>query len=145
MTRDGLEHVAAAGPSARGPAAGRDYFVERDGQRFAGVHLLVELWGAHRLDDVEAVEAALREAARAARATVVHGHFHRFSSSGGVSGILVLAESHIGIHTWPERRFAAVDIFMCGDCDAYDAVPALRRAFRPDAMHVDEHRRGLPR
>ena len=130
------------GRDAARPADG-DYFVERDGVRFAGLHLLIDLWGARHLDDTGAIEAALREAAAAAGATVLKAHFHRFSNGGGVSGVVVLAESHISVHTWPECRFAAVDVFMCGGCDPHDAVPALRRAFAPETMRVDEQRRGL--
>ena len=125
------------------PAAGSDYFVEKDGQRFAGTHLFLDMWGARNLDDQVSIEAALRGAARDAGATVLHAHFHRFHASGGVSGVVVLAESHIGIHTWPERAFAAIDIFMCGECDPHDAVPALRDAFAPQSMQLGEHRRGL--
>ncbi len=121
----------------------KDYFVERNGLRFAGTHLLVDLWGAVGLDDPQAIDSALRAAALAARATILHGHFHHFSPNGGVSGVLVLAESHISIHTWPERGFAAIDIFMCGACDPYDALPALKSAFRPERMLLGEQRRGL--
>ena len=99
--------------------------------RFAGTHLLVDLWGASRLDDPDHIDAALREAALAAGATILHSHFHHFTPNGGVSGVVVLAESHISIHTWPERNFAAVDIFMCGACDPYLSVPVLQRAFTP--------------
>jgi S-adenosylmethionine decarboxylase len=120
----------------------KDYFVERDGMKFAGMHLLVDLWGASNLCDPAHIDAALREAAEAAGATILHGHFHHFSPNGGVSGVLVLAESHISIHTWPERDFAAVDIFMCGACDPYESVPALRRAFAPARVDLDEQRRG---
>lgn len=126
------------------PAHGdKDYFVERDGQRFAGMHLLVDLWGAEHLDEPRLIEATLREAALAANATVLTSHFHHFDSSGGVSGVIVLAESHISIHTWPERGFAAIDIFMCGACDPYRALPVLRRAFAPETVTVEEQRRGL--
>ncbi len=81
----------------------KDYFVEKDGVRFAGMHLLVDLWGAGNLTDPAAIDAALREAALAAGATILHSHFHHFEPNGGVSGVVVLAESHISIHTWPER------------------------------------------
>ena len=120
----------------------KDYFVERDGMRFAGTHLLVDLWGASRLDEPEHIDAALREAAVTAGATILHSHFHHFTPNGGVSGVVVLAESHISIHTWPERDFAAIDIFMCGACDPNDAIPVIRRAFTPDRIGVDEQRRG---
>lgn len=121
----------------------KDYFVERDGQRFAGMHLLLDLWGAENLRNPEAIDRALCAAAEAANATVLHSHFHHFSPDGGVSGVVVLAESHISIHTWPERDFAAIDIFMCGACDPYKSVPVLEAAFRPRKMTLDEQRRGL--
>ncbi len=120
----------------------RDYFVERDGQRFAGTHLLVDLWGATNLDKPALIDTALRTAAVCAGATILHSHFHHFTPNGGVSGVVVLAESHISIHTWPERAFAAVDIFMCGACDPRDAVPVLKAAFHPSRVDVDEQRRG---
>ena len=120
----------------------KDYFVEKDGMKFAGTHLLVDLWGATNLDNPELIDAALRGAAIRAGATILHSHFHHFSPNGGVSGVVVLAESHISIHTWPERNFAAVDIFMCGDCDPHDAVPVLRDAFGPERVDLDEQRRG---
>ncbi len=120
----------------------KDYFVERDGMKFAGMHLLVDLWGASNLADPDHIDRALREAAMAAGATILHSHFHHFSPNGGVSGVIVLAESHISIHTWPERDFAAVDIFMCGACDPHLSVPVLRRAFTPERIELDEQRRG---
>src|SRR3989344_5516354 len=99
----------------------KDYFVERDGRVFAGTHLLIDFWGASRLDDLDHIKEALREAVLAAGATLLHIHLHHFSPNGGVSGVAVLAESHISVHTWPERGYAAFDIFMCGSCDPYDA------------------------
>lgn len=120
----------------------KDYFVEKDGVKFAGMHLLVDLWGASNLCDPEHIDRALRDAAEAAGATILHGHFHHFSPNGGVSGVLVLAESHISIHTWPERDFAAIDIFMCGACNPYEGLPALRAAFHPASVNLDEQRRG---
>ncbi|HEY0205094.1 MAG TPA: adenosylmethionine decarboxylase [Acetobacteraceae bacterium] len=120
----------------------KDYFVERDGMKFAGTHLLVDLWGATNLADPSLIDAALRDAAIRAGATILHSHFHHFTPNGGVSGVVVLAESHISIHTWPERNFAAVDIFMCGACDPHDAVPVLRNAFHPERVVLDEQRRG---
>ena len=122
--------------------ARKDYFVQRDGFTFAGMHLLVDLWGASNLDDSELIDSALRAAAVKAGATILHSHFHTFTPNGGVSGVVVLAESHISIHTWPERGYAAVDIFMCGACDPHQAVPVLRTAFQPERVDVGEQRRG---
>ena len=119
----------------------KDYFVERDGMKFAGMHLLVDIWDASQLDDPDHIDAVLREAATAASATILHSHFHNFTG-GGVSGVLVLAESHISIHTWPERNFAAIDIFMCGACDPYRSLPVIERAFAAGHLDVSEQRRG---
>ena len=119
-----------------------DYFVERDGMKFAGTHLLVDLWGASRLDEPEHIDTALRDAAIIAGATILHSHFHHFTPNGGVSGVVVLAESHISIHTWPERSFAAIDIFMCGACDPNKAIPVLQAAFTPARIDLNEQRRG---
>lgn len=123
--------------------APKDFFIERDGQIFAGVHLLIDVWGSDFLDNPEHIDAALRAGAIEAGATILHSHFHHFTPNAGVSGVVVLAESHLSIHTWPERRFASIDAFMCGACDPWKVVPALRTAFRPDRIEVQEHRRGI--
>jgi S-adenosylmethionine decarboxylase proenzyme len=80
-----------------------------------GRHLILEIWDAdpHLLDDAHALEQLLLQAARAANATVIQSVFHHFSPYG-VSGVVVIAESHLTIHTWPEYRYAAIDIFTCG-------------------------------
>ncbi len=122
--------------------AQKDYWIERDGQRFAGMHLLVDLWGATNLSEPDHIDRALREAAIVAGATILHSHFHHFTPNGGVSGVLVLAESHISIHTWPEKNFAAIDIFMCGDCDPHLGIPVIQAAFSPTRIDLDEQRRG---
>lgn len=121
----------------------KDYFIEQDGVRFAGNHVLVELWDAVNLDDPKLIDEALLQGARDAGATVLHSHFHHFSPYSGVSGVVVLAESHISIHTWPEKNYAAIDIFMCGDCDPHDALPAIKRVFQPGSVEVQHYRRGV--
>lgn len=121
----------------------KDHFVEKDGLRYAGTHLLVDLWGAKHLDDADLIEAALKECIGACGATLLYLHLHCFSENGGISGIAVLAESHISIHTWPERAYAAIDIFMCGDAQPIKAVPILRRFFEPSSVQLGEQKRGL--
>lgn len=120
----------------------KDYFITRDGVRFAGTHLLIDLWDAENLDDIKLIERTLCDGAEAAGATILHCHLHHFEPNGGVSGVLVLAESHISIHTWPEASYAALDVFMCGDCDPHKAIPALQKAFNPSKIGVDEQLRG---
>lgn len=120
----------------------KDYFIERGGDVFAGVHLLIDFWDATKLDDPEYMERAMKKAVDAAGATLLHIHLHHFTPNGGVSGVAVLAESHISVHTWPERGFAAFDVFMCGACDPHKALPALKAAFRPQRVELQEERRG---
>jgi S-adenosylmethionine decarboxylase len=120
-----------------------DHFVEKDGMRFAGTHLIIDLWHASHLDNIEAVETALRDSVEASGATLLKLDLHCFSPSGGITGVAVLAESHISIHTWPERAYAAIDVFMCGDADPHRAIEVLRHAFAPRMLTVSEHRRGV--
>ena len=121
----------------------KDYLVRKDGRAYAGSHVLIDFWGASNLTEPQLIEMTLREAAEACGATILHAHVHEFLSNGGVSGVAVLAESHISIHTWPELEFAAFDIFMCGNCAPELALPVLRRVFQPERERVDEHWRGL--
>lgn len=121
----------------------KDFFVRRQGVVFAGTHLLVELWQGQNLNDATLIDTALRTCVEVCGATLLHIHLHEFSENGGISGVAVLAESHISIHTWPEIGYAAIDIFMCGTCDPYKAVPILRQYFLPEAVQLSEHKRGI--
>lgn len=109
-----------------------------------GRHLLLELRGCDRalLDDHAVVERSLRVAAEAAGATVVQSVFHRFSPQG-VTGVVVLEESHFSVHTWPESGYAAADFFTCGDCRPELAVSILRDAFRAESVEVMSLDRGV--
>ena len=120
----------------------KDFFIERDGERFAGTHLIIDLKGASRLDDLKYIEETLIECIDKSKATLLHIHLHHFTPNGGVSGVAVLAESHISIHTWPEKGYAALDVFMCGDAEPHNAVAVLKEAFSPEHVVVDEIRRG---
>lgn len=120
-----------------------DHFIERDGMRFAGTHLILDFHGAQRLDDLELMEAGLRGAVEAAGATLLHIHLHHFTPNGGISGVAVLAESHISVHTWPECSYAAFDIFMCGDARPELGAEVLRQTFAPTRTEIVEHRRGV--
>ena len=120
----------------------KDFFVVRDGLRFAGTHLIIDVYGGSFLDDLELVEDALRKAVVAAGATLLHIHLHHFTPNGGISGVAVLAESHISIHTWPECGYAALDVFMCGEANPHATIEILRDAFGPERIAVEEHLRG---
>lgn len=108
----------------------------------SGMHLLIDLYGASRLDDLDHIRQALVDAAAACGATLLDVKLHSFGAQSGITGVALLAESHISIHTWPEQGFAALDVFMCGNCDPRRALPVLRAAFAPADMKVTEMRRG---
>jgi len=120
-----------------------DHFVVRNGVEFAGTHIIIDLWGAGSLDDIELMEVTLRKAIKAAGASLLHIHLHHFTPNSGISGVAVLAESHITMHTWPERNFAAFDVFMCGDANPEATIPVFRDAFKPEKISVSEHLRGI--
>jgi S-adenosylmethionine decarboxylase len=79
-----------------------------------GTHLVADLYGCRHLDDPVAIEAALRAAVTAAGATLIDIRLHHFGGHQGVTGVALLAESHMSIHTWPEHDLAAIDVFLCG-------------------------------
>jgi len=114
--------------------------------RCLGTHLLLEMVGCNPqlLDSVEEVREALIRASIKARATVLGNSFHKFSPQG-VSGVVVIAESHLSIHTWPELGYAAVDVFTCGDrAMPHRATEYLVEAFEPELHEIRELPRGLP-
>ena len=139
----GKPPVAQTGYSAGDES--EDHFIVRDGKTFAGMHLILDLWQARNLDKLDVMEHAMREAVKVSGATLLHIHLHHFSPTGGISGVAVLAESHISVHTWPERDYAAFDIFMCGDAKPEMSIPVLKQHFYPARMEITEHLRGMVR
>ncbi|MFT5508589.1 MAG: S-adenosylmethionine decarboxylase [Hyphomicrobiaceae bacterium] len=120
----------------------QDFFIERDGVRYAGNHLIIDLFGAKRLDEIDHVESTLKRCVEKAGASLLHIHLHHFTPNGGVSGVAVLSESHISIHSWPEADYAALDVFMCGDARPELCVEVLREAFEAREVVVKTHQRG---
>ncbi|MDE4942766.1 adenosylmethionine decarboxylase, partial [Francisella tularensis] len=80
---------------------------------------------------LETMEVAMREAVEKDKATLLHIHLHHFKTNCGISGVAVLAESHIRVHTWPEYGVAACDIFMCGDSKPNKSREVLESYFKP--------------
>ncbi|MFV0359161.1 adenosylmethionine decarboxylase [Tropicimonas sp.] len=107
-------------------------------------HVLLELHGSDHLADAGRIEAVLKGAAQAAGARVLGAHFHRFAG-GGVTGVLLLAESHISIHTWPENDYAAVDVFMCGAANAALAAATVAEGLAASASSAMTVERGISR
>ena len=121
----------------------KDHFKTEKGLTFAGSHLIIDLWGAEGLNDKDRIEQAMIDAVEAAGATLLHIYLHVFEPGGGISGVAILAESHISVHTWPERGYAAFDIFMCGDTDPRKGYEVLKQAFAPKRVVLGEHKRGV--
>lgn len=110
-----------------------------------GKHLIVELYECDReiINDLRAVEKIMIEAAVSAKATVVEHRFHKFAPHG-ISGVLIIAESHFAIHTWPEFGYCAVDIFTCGNLtDNSAALETLKKGFISNHYSAIEMKRGL--
>jgi S-adenosylmethionine decarboxylase proenzyme len=109
-----------------------------------GRHLIAELYRCdpQRLADLALVQRSMLEAAGAIGATILGNAFHHFSPSG-VSGAVVIAESHLSIHTWPEHGYGAVDVFTCGDMDPRPALLHLKAELGAADMRVQEIVRGL--
>jgi len=109
-----------------------------------GRHLLVELHDCDKtlLDDLDAVKTTIREAAKRAGASIVSESFHRFAPQG-VSASVLIAESHLSIHTWPEAGYAAADLYTCGELNPMPGVEYLAEAFRATTFSCAEIIRGL--
>jgi len=108
-----------------------------------GNHILVEFMNCDPklMNDVAGIERDMVAAARAAGATVINSTFHHFSPYG-VSGVVVIEESHLAIHTWPEYGYAAVDLFTCGDMDSWVSFDLLKEAFKSKSYSAIEMKRG---
>ncbi|HEV8143898.1 MAG TPA: adenosylmethionine decarboxylase [Methylomirabilota bacterium] len=110
-----------------------------------GRHLLLELFDCDldAINNLQGVKQTLVEAARRAQATIVDVVFHEFNPFG-ISGVVVIAESHLSIHTWPEYRYAAVDIFSCGDVLQPEvAANYLVEQFGAERTSIVEMQRGM--
>lgn len=110
-----------------------------------GRQILVEYYDCNsdKLNDVGFIESALLEATRASKATIITHNFHKFNPHG-VSGVIVIAESHVSIHTWPEYNYAAVDVFTCGDTiDPWVIQEYLKEALESENTSSMEMKRGM--
>ena len=110
-----------------------------------GRHLIIEMYDCDPLllDNIDFIEQILIEAAKATKSTILWYKFHKFQPQG-VTGIVIVAESHLSIHTWPEFGYAAIDVFTCGThTDPWKALDVLKEAFKPKRMSVLEIKRGI--
>lgn len=110
-----------------------------------GTHLLVELWSCdkEKLDSIKFIEKSMVDAANYSGATVLNSVFQNFNPQG-ISGVVIIAESHLTVHTWPEYGYAAIDIFTCGDkVDPWKASEFLESAFEASKVQISSILRGL--
>jgi S-adenosylmethionine decarboxylase len=138
---DTARGVTAANLNAIADTDREDHFIRRDGKIFAGTHLIIEVTKGTGLDCETRIQNAFRRMVEVCGATLLHIHTHKFSPQG-VSGVAVLAESHISVHTWPEIGYGAFDVFMCGDAEPWKAVDVLKEAFETSTVDVRELLRG---
>ena len=115
-----------------------------------GRHMIVDLWGgvgAEPFRDMHSASVFMKRACLDAGATILDERWHHFGESPdgqgyGYTGVVVLSESHLSVHTWPERGYAAIDVFMCGDCEPRDALPGILEYYEPTRHEIVYLNRG---
>lgn len=107
-------------------------------------HLLLELFEcqSEALDNPETVQSSLEKAAQAAQVTIVKSFFHRFSPQG-VTGVVIIEESHLSIHTWPEHGYASIDFYTCGEANPEAAIAVVSNCFAAKRIETMMIERGL--
>jgi len=109
------------------------------GQKSLGQHLIVDVWGkvnAMPFWDMDGAAVALKKAAVEAGATVMTERWHHFGAGHGYTGVVILAESHISVHTWPEKGYASIDVYMCGTCDPRNTIDPIRAFYKSSRIKV---------
>jgi len=112
-----------------------------------GKHMILEVWGepgSLPFWNMDEAAAALVQAAKDAGATVLSERWHHFGSGYGYTGVVILSESHVSVHTWPEKGYAAVDAFYCGNCDPENSLPAILAFYKSIKHEATFLRRGIP-
>lgn len=121
-------------------------FIEINGQKCAGKHLLIDMWGcSENLKGNELLEVC-KKAAISTGATILFSHFHNFENSISSSGVVILAESHITFHTFLEKdegNYISIDVYVCGNCDPFKSVPVFEEFLKPEKTEIKLEFRGL--
>ena len=120
-----------------------DHFIIDKSIMYAGKHIILDLWNPLFNNRIDSIKSIIKKAVKISRATIVHMHMHRFGKEQGISGMVVLAESHISLHTWPERGYIAFDIFMCGDTNPELAANYLIEQLKPEKHNIKLIKRGV--
>ena len=118
-------------------------WVREKKQKYAGIHLIAEFWGSKVIEDSKEIEKILIEATKKGRNTPLKVSVHRFLPQG-ITGVVLLAESHIAIHSWPEFDYLAIDIFTCGEkAFPEKSLEYLKKEFKPKKVKVKKIKRGI--
>ncbi len=119
-----------------------EHFI-RDGEDiYVGNHLIADLWGIVNHNDAHMITDAFVKACQDAGATVLFSHCHPFGPDCGTTGVIVLAESHLSWHHYPEVHMISIDIFMCGSASPQKAMPRIKDFWDPGYVDVKNIRRG---
>ena len=117
--------------------------IGKSNPKYAGMHLIADFWDGDIIESKKEIGKILIEAAKRARSTPLKLVIHKFKPQG-LAGILLLKESHISIHTWPEIRYMAVDIFTCGaKTQCHQALGYLKETLQPKKVILTKLKRGL--
>lgn len=110
---------------------------------YAGIHLIADFWNGRIIEDPKELERILIEAAKEAKNTPLAVKIHKFSPQG-ITGVILLAESHLALHTWPEFNYTAIDIFTCGEKTMpHKALEYLKKELRPKKVKIRKIKRGM--
>jgi len=113
--------------------------------KYAGVHLLADFWSGKIIEDPQKLKKILIEAAKKSKNDPLEITIHKFSPQG-ITGVLLLAESHIALHSWPEINYLAIDIFTCGEkAVPQKALEYFRKKFHPKKIEIKRIKRGVLR
>jgi len=126
----------------KGSFSSRKYAGSFASKKYAGIHLIVDFWNGKKIEDPKKIKKILFEAAKESNNTPLEITIHKFLPHG-ITGVILLAESHIAIHAWPELNYLAIDVFTCGEKTMpYLALKYLKKVFQPKRIDIKELKRG---
>lgn len=131
-----------AGPSCNNVDCRDLHLIECNDYTYAGNHLIFDFWGSEQILNQELIIETCKIAVVEAGATVLHTHFHEFGEGMGLTGVVVLSESHLSLHTWPEINLMTFDIYMCGTARPEKALEILKEKLVPRKITMMNIKRG---
>jgi len=120
-----------------------EHFIKSETGIYAGKHVIVDLWGVVNHSQESEIVECFSQACVDAGATVLFKHCHHFGEGAGTTGVVVLSESHLSWHAWPEASMVAIDIFMCGQADPEMALPRIKDFWKPKTIDFSIMQRGI--